>query len=467
MYPTSGEKLTIFQRHGARRLAIWNGAIWAVGNGLASTTLVIYLARELHAEQLGLSIGFLVAMPQIVGLLRLGAPAMINRLGNRKRFCLATFLLGALVLLALPVICAPGRLPSPAGSRWALILLWCLYHLLQYFGMVGLWAWMADVAPLRIRGRFLGRRERWLVAGQAAAAVVAGLFVWGFSQSYPKTPSWLPYGMMAALGAVFMIAALVPLILMPAAEKGKASVSRVSQCHPERSEGSRKSRRFFASLRMTSFLNSSPLLKPFLDARFLRLLAFGCWFSFFNGVTQSAQNYYPMQILGASLFLSLVMPTIMRLGQLGISPRIGAMADRFGNRRVMIVSQLIVAAGLLCFAAATPARWGWFLGAWVLWIAYAGLNVCLPNLMLKLSPERSNAAYIAAFYAVTGLCYAMSTIVGGVLVDAYGNEVFPLPGGYCVGFFPSIFICGWAARSFGAVLLLLVIEPADPHANDG
>ena len=66
--------------------------------------------------------------------------------------------------------------------------------------------------------------------------------------------------------------------------------------------------------------------------------------------------------------------------------------------------------------AATPQRWLWFTGAWVLWIAYAGLNVCLPNLMLKLSPERSNAPYIATFYAVTGLCYAASTVVGGLLV---------------------------------------------------
>ena len=33
--------------HRARRLAVWNGAVWAIGNGLASTTLVTYLAYEL------------------------------------------------------------------------------------------------------------------------------------------------------------------------------------------------------------------------------------------------------------------------------------------------------------------------------------------------------------------------------------------------------------------------------------
>jgi len=439
MPPKSGGFLTIFERRRARRLAVWNGALWALGNGLASTTLVIYLARALHADQLGLSIGFLVAMPQIVGVLRLAAPAMIDRLGDRKRFCLIAFLLAAFVLFVLPGICAPGQLPSPVASRWMLILLWCLYHLLQYLGMVGLWSWMADVASLPIRGRFLGLRERWLVAGQAVSAIVAGLFVWGFSQCYPKTPSWIPYGIMAALGAIFMIASVLPLAWMPAARKDKG-ISLLSQ---------RKLKRPL----------SLSFLRPLGDTRFLRLLAFGCWFSFFNGLTQAAQNYYPMQILGVSLFLSLAMPTLMRLGQWGVSPRVGTLADRFGNRPVMIVSQLIVAAGLLGFAAASPQRWQWFLGAWILWIAYAGLNVCLPNLMLKLSPEGWNSFYIAVFYAITGLCYALSTIVGGAWVDTYCCQVFLLPGGYEIGFFPCLFVLGWVARSFGAALLLLVIEP--------
>ena len=172
-----------------------------------------------------------------------------------------------------------------------------------------------------------------------------------------------------------------------------------------------------------------------------------------------------MQILGVSLFLSLTLSTGMRLGQWGVSPWVGAMADRLGNRPVMIVSQLLVAAGLLCFAVATPAEWAWYIGAWVLWVAYAGLNVCLPNLMLKLSPERSNGPYIAAFYAVTGLCYAASTIVGGALVDQYRTWAFPLGDGRWLSFFPCLFLFGWVARSLGVPLLLRIIEPTGRRAR--
>lgn len=213
--------LPVLQHRRAQRLAVWNAALWAVGNGLASTTLVVYLARELHAERLGLGIGLIVAAPQIVGLLRLGAPALIERLGGRKPFCLTAFLLSALLLLTLPWVCA-GPAPFAQLVAGGIILLWCLYHLFQYLATVGLWSWLADLAPERVRGRFLGRRQRWFMAGEAAAALAAGLFVWKLQQMQPGLPKWLPYGISAGLGAGLMIAALVPLALMPAAGRGSA-----------------------------------------------------------------------------------------------------------------------------------------------------------------------------------------------------------------------------------------------------
>ena len=164
---------TILQRRRARRLAVWNGAVWSIGNGLVGTTLVIYWAKELNAPWIGLGLGLIGAGPQVVGLLRLGAPAMIARLADRKRFCIATFLLAVLPLALIPLLCTPGLLPSPSWSLAALILLWCLHQLLQYLATVALWSWLADAAPTRIRGRFLGWRQRWIMAGTAAAALIA------------------------------------------------------------------------------------------------------------------------------------------------------------------------------------------------------------------------------------------------------------------------------------------------------
>ncbi len=162
--------LTIVQRRRARQLAYLNGGLWAIGNGLASSSLVVYLALELDAPGLGVGIGVLLAAPRIAGLLQLGAPAMIARLGDRKRFCLGTLLASAVVLFGLPFAASPDFLPSAWMSLAALATLWCVYHLLEYLGRVALWSWFADLVPVRIRGRFFGVRERWMTAGQVKGA---------------------------------------------------------------------------------------------------------------------------------------------------------------------------------------------------------------------------------------------------------------------------------------------------------
>ena len=424
-------RATTHRRRDARRAAYWNGAVWAVGNGLTSTMLVVYLAMELDTADLALGVSFILAAPHLVGVLRLAAPAMIERLGDRKRFCIATFLAAALVLLGVPWVAVPGWLPSGRVAMIVLVLLWSVYHLLQYLGTVALWSWWADLVPLPIRGRFLGRRERWMVAGQAAAMLAAGAFTWGWRFMHPDQPRWISYAIPAVAGALCMTAAVVPLMSIP-----RLTLDRTVQASA----------------------TVSALLAPFRDGRFLRLVAFGCWFSFFNGVTQSAHYIYPAQVLGVTLFGMLALRTGTRVGQFAVSPWMGRLADRLGNRPVMIVSLFLVAQGPLFYFFCTVGPAWWLVGAWVVWIAYAGLNVALPNLMLKLSPRDANTPYIAMYYAVTGLCYAAATIVGGAVSDRCRDMVFHPVGGLVLDFYAAVFLFGWLTRMLGVLVLLSVIE---------
>lgn len=420
-------RLTVACRHAARRLAYWNGALWALGNGLTSSTLVVYLAMELGVPRVGLGVALLRAAPQIAGLLRIGSPALIARLGDRKRFCLMGYVLSAVVLLGLPLVPWAGRFAAPGTLLAWLVGLWCLYHLLEYLATVAYWSWLADLVGPTIRGRFLGRRERWMVAGQAAAMLSAGLFAWGWHELHPNQTRWIGYAVPAGLGAWFLMASVIPLVRMPGLIAERPTAPRVPL---------------------------GALLAPLGDRRFLRLLAFGCWFSFFNGVTQSAQYIYPYQVLGANLFVMLALQTGMRGGQWLASPALGRLADRLGNRPVMIASLPVVASGLLFYALATPDQPWWLAAAWAAWIAYAGLNVCLPNLMLKLAPRQSNAPYIAAYYALTGLCVAASTVFGGWALDQWLGQTLVLWGMSVNVSYQNVFLFGWLARTAGVLLLL-------------
>src|SRR6185436_2629632 len=88
----------------AMRLANANAAIWAVGNGLISTLLVIYLASDLGAS--GLAISLILAAPRFAGLLRLGAPALMARLRARKAVCIAAYVMSSMILFGVPAVAA-------------------------------------------------------------------------------------------------------------------------------------------------------------------------------------------------------------------------------------------------------------------------------------------------------------------------------------------------------------------------
>jgi sugar phosphate permease len=184
-------KLNIVAKHDARRLAYWNGLLWAIGNGLSSTTLVIYLAMELNSPRIGLSVGLILAARHFIGILRLGTPVLLDSWMDRKLFCLVTFSLSALFLMSLPILSAPKVLPTAAASVWMLVTLWCLNNLMQYLGTIALYSWLADLVPQKIRGRFFGLRERWLVAGEAAGAIACGVFAESWRSMYPKSSHWI------------------------------------------------------------------------------------------------------------------------------------------------------------------------------------------------------------------------------------------------------------------------------------
>ena len=486
---TESEPLTVLARRLARRRACQNVALWGAGNGLVSTTLIVYLAQELGASKVGLGISLILAAPRIAGLLRMAAPALIEWFGDRKRFCLVAYAASALVLAGLPPAALPGWLPRGNGPLAVIVVLWCLYHLLEFLATVALYCWLADLVPLRIRGRFLGRRERWMLAGQIPAMLFAGLFSYFFKSSLafayfpailsPAIQSWLAssaealgYLIPAVLGVCFLLLAVVPLAAMPPgtltvgnalcgvpgrARKPVAGFRNATQRVPYRlaSEPVRaQTNHAFGTAGRSRSGRLRQLAAPFLDRPFLALIVFGCWFSFSNGVTQTAQGIYPKRVLGMSLFATMALSTGMRLGQLAVSPWLGRIADRWGNKRLMAASLPLVALGPLFFCAAVPRQPWWIVGAWAVWIAYAGINVGQPNLMLKLAPRQSSAAYVAAFHAITGLMVAASTIAGGCLIDHFAGRHFrPFAGCWSLDVFQVSFLLGAAARLLGMLLL--------------
>jgi MFS family permease len=426
------ERLPTAVRRRAIRLAYANAALWAVGNGLVSSTLVIFLALDLGAS--GFQAGLIYAAPFFAGLLRLAVPSILAKLRRRKAFCLVAYLASAAVLSTVPLAAVPQLFGEQGNSLVVLVVAWCTYHVLEYSGTVTLWSWLGDLVPRRVRGRFCGRRERWLVNGRivglVASVLLASLAMW----LRPEAPRWQPLAISAALGALFMVLAVLPLAWMPGVEAAPSAVPRT----PWRA-----------------------IARAMVTRPYRQLVLFSTVFSLVNGFTAAAQATFPRRILDISYEQMQSLVAMMRMGQTALAPAMGRWCDRVGCRPVMIVSQLIVATGPLFLLAASPAEPWWIVGAYVAWIAYAGMNVGIDTVKLKLAPQDNTAPCLAVYYAVGDLGFGTATVLGGWLFDRLVER-----GIEAVDVYAAFFVAGWLGRTLVVALLAPLEEPGAQRLRD-
>jgi MFS family permease len=409
----------------AMRLANANAAIWAIGNGLISTLLIIYLASDLGAS--GLSLSLILAAPRFAGLLRLGAPSLMARFGARKTVCIAAYVLSSVVLCSVPVVAILRDRIDDRLEIGLFVGAWCLYHVTEYVGTVALWSWIGDLTPADARGRLLGVREMWLTAGRLSGLIASALLSVPWAWWVPRSERWQPLAFSAAIGAVMMVVAVIPLVLMPGLPNSPSAVPRA----PWRS-----------------------IRRALVDRAYSRLLLFYFWFSIANGATSTAQEKFPISVLNITYPVRQLLQGMMRGGQMIIAPWAGGLVDRVGNRPVMIISQLLASTGLLFFLIATPER-SWLIGgAFLVWSAYAGLNVGLDNIKLKLAPADNNAPFVAIYYATGDLANGIATIIGGCIYDHLAANSLHMS-----SFYTWIFIVGFIGRLLAVPLLSWLIEP--------
>ena len=83
---------------------------WLALLALSLPMLIVYLANELGAKKIALGVALILAAPKFLGVLRLSAPALIDRLADRKRFCIISYAISACLLL--PVATRRCWIPS-------------------------------------------------------------------------------------------------------------------------------------------------------------------------------------------------------------------------------------------------------------------------------------------------------------------------------------------------------------------
>lgn len=367
-----------------------NGGLWAAGNALTTGSLVSYLARDLGAAGLGLSL--VLAAPNLSGFLRLAAPAIIYRAGTARRAAIGLFGVSYLLIVGLPVL---AGFPLVERSRAVGVMIGLLFahQMFEYMGTVALWTWWGDLVPQRVRGRYFARRQRIQLAVSVPILLTSGYFadVWRTASADNPQRILLAYAVPTGAGALMLLASVWPLAMMPATRR---------YSRPERQ------------------LTMRAITSPFADRGYWGLLFFRGWFSLANGISQVVQNViFPKEVLGLGVAPLATMRVTTQVGQFAGARTVGKLSDYLGNRPVLVLGQLLVSLALAFFLVAQPTTWWLLFVAWVLFSAYVAHNICLPNLALKLSPELERPGYVAAAEAIASVLHAISTIAGGITFD--------------------------------------------------
>jgi hypothetical protein len=429
-------RLSTPERRQALRRGIVSGTLWSIGNGWTTGSMVTYLPQELGAQ--GFEVGAILAWQALVGVSRLVAPRIILRLGGLKSAAIVLLLVSYGLLTTLPIL-ALGGISFSTRLKFFMAILG-VHQLFEHLGTVAVWAWLAELVPARLRGRYFATRQRWQLAALIPTSLAAALFVDRWRSATPRltgsqailgagSPQILAgYILVLTAGAVFLLLSVVPLCRMPAVDAASAK---------------RPSPGPVTALR---------------DSRFVRLLVCVCWLSLANGISQSAANIYPKRVLGLGLLPMVLLPFLMRLGQMGLTPWVGRFSDRYGNRPTMLLCQAFVAFGPLFYLLATPAHPEWLACAFIVWSAYVGLNVCLPNLTFRLASSGQIAQYTAIYFGLSGLAYGLSTLASGRFLDLFRDHIFKI-GPWRLDVFAFLFAGGWIARLLGLVFIAQLREP--------
>ena len=372
-----------------------------------------------------LVIGVLGALPFAAQILQMPAAWLTERLGAKP---LAIVSIAASRLVWLPLVAVPFlHLATPT----ALALFLSIVAVAALLGVVGnnAWtAWMGDLVPGAIRGRFLARRMMYLNLAGTVSSLAAAVALDAMS------PRGFEGETLGALAAVACVAGLAGIRLLLVQQTG---ARREDNGAPDWHDLTRPAH--------------DPRARPLLDYLLAWNAAVGLSAGFFS--------FHMLTHLKMGFMLVAAYAIVVAALRITSAPVWGRLVDRCGARPVLILCSVGVATGPLIWLFVTPERlWPVLLEAALAGTLWGGHGIALFDLSIGVAPRRGRAFYLAAFAAAGGVGFAVSSIVAGLLATALAT---PLDAsGSTWREMHVLFLCSAVGRGGTAMLALRIEEPA-------
>jgi MFS family permease len=364
------------------------GIFAEVVNACAGGAVLTGWAIHLHAG--ALLTGLVVALPQLAQVVQIPAAWSTARLGHRRA---AVALVAASRQAVLPLVALPFLPVSEHAAQAILLSVAAVSAVLGILGNNAWVAWMAELVPRRVRGRYFGRRTALCTIAGAAAAAVAGLLLdWARSRGHTG-------GMLALLQGAAAAGGVATTVLML---RQHDPARRLEAAPPRLADA-------LAPLR-------DPAVRGLVRYVFTWNLAVGLAGSFFA--------YHMLKNLRMSFALVAVHGTAVAASRVLAAPVWGRLIDRLGARPVLVSCAFGISTLPLIWLFPTPTfLWPLVLDAVMAGVLWGGHNLAMFVLPLTATPRRGRPHYIAAISAAGGLAFSIATAVGGLLAQRFPQQV--------------------------------------------
>lgn len=373
-------------RQATLRSQVREGAASAVMQGSGETYLSAF-ALLLHATPF--QIGLLAAVPPILGTFaQLYSIKLLNRFHARKPLILTGAMGQALAWLPLFVL----PMVFPRLAPWVLLGAVMVYVAMGHMTVPAWNSLITEIVDANQRGAYFANRTRMIAVTSFVALAIAG-FLLQVTESWTE-PLW-------GFGAIFTCAAVAKLI----------SIKYLSRL-PELPQHQR--------------LKKNGGVRDFLRSRrstmFRRFLLFS---GIFHAAVMIAGPFFVVYLL-RDLHLTYVQYGMWLaapvLGQLISLQEWGRIADTFGNKKVLVITGLLIPIIPVLYLLST--NWLLLIGInFVSGLIWPGFSLSLGNYVFDAVHAEDRAKGVAVYSAVNALGAGFGAMVGSWLATIVPSEL--------------------------------------------
>jgi MFS family permease len=381
-------------------------------SGIKSTYITPFaLALGANVAQIGL----LYAIPHLIAMLTYPLAAkVIEFFGDRKwittRAALASYLF-LLPIAAIPFI-------FPFGQVWILLALLGLSTLFFAFKTLAWSSWMGDLVPVRMRGKFFGTRNAVAKTASFFAVLAAGGALSAITGNL---------GFAVIFAAAFVLGAISHhyLSVMP-------DIPYLRRLHAGHG----------AALHFGEFL-AAFRRRP----NFFYFVLLMCGMNFAVLLMSPFTIVYMLEVLQIGYLWFTALIALSALTAIFSYPYWGKLADRFGDKAIMGVSSVLVAAVALGWSFVTSPYHIIPLEI-LIGFGWAGFMLATFNYLLDTTPATHRPIFVADYKLLIGLAMVAGPFLGGLLAAWLAEMSFAVWSGLQILFLLSFCLRAGVAAAF-------------------